>query len=1051
MDDQEKTKQELAQINEQLRLAKERTEESEATYRMLYESIQDAMYASELMDDGTLSNFILVNDTACQMFGYSQEEFLSKSPFDIHSEKSKPGYKERIRITIEKGHALFEVEHVSKNGRIIPIELSTNITHFRNKTIFHSVARDITERKQTEEAIRLSEELLSSYMKYSPIYSYIKEVTPTESRVLKASDNFIDMIGVPGSAIIGKTMQEIYPEPFADKMSKDDWIVVSNEEIIKIDEEFDNRYYSTIKYPIAFGDKKLLAGYTIEITERKLAEEKIQKSEESLSITLNSIGDAVISTDINGRVIRMNTVAEKLCGCKFAEAAGRPLDEVFHIINAQTRDTVANPVSKVLEIGEIVGLANHTSLISKDGTEYQIADSAAPIKNKEGQISGVVLVFSDITDKYIAQKKIEESEERYLSMISNLPGFVYRCMNDKDWTMSFISDGCKGITGYAPEDFLNNTKLSYNDIIHPDFQQMCWDHIQECTAKREPFQHEYRIILPNGQSDHWVWEQGRGIFSESGQLLYLEGFITDITQRKKAEEEIREKEVQYRNLANSGLALIWTSNTEKLRTFFNEPWLKYTGRTMEEEYGNGWTEGVHPDDYDHCLNTYVTAFDKREPFVMEYRMKHHSGEYRWILDMGTPNFNSNGEFVGFIGHCFDISERKRMEDDLIIAKERAEESDRLKSAFLANMSHEIRTPMNGILGFAEILKEPDLTGEEQQDYIEIIQNSGKRMLNIINDIIDISKIEAGLMKTEIMETNINEQINYMYTFFKPEVEAKGMKISFHTSLPSSEAIIKTDKEKLYAILTNLLKNAIKYSDEGSIDFGYILKSDNKRGELEFYVKDTGIGIPKERQEAIFERFIQADIEDKKARQGAGLGLTISKSYVEMLGGRIWVESEHSIGSTFYFTLPYNRILENVTELSAEQTLDKINRQEPAIKILIAEDDEVSGLLLKKALKMFGQSILNAQNGLEAVEICRSNPDIDLILMDIKMPIMNGYEATRVIRQFNKKVKIIAQTAYGLAGDQEIALAAGCNDFIAKPISKTDLLSIIHKYFKKNEV
>ncbi|MDD3161388.1 MAG: PAS domain-containing protein, partial [Bacteroidales bacterium] len=658
---------------------------------------------------------------------------------------------------------------------------------------------------------------------------------------------------------------------------------------------------------------------------------------------------------------------------------------------------------------------------------------------------------SDITDKYIAQKKIEESEERYLSMISNLPGFVYRCMNDKDWTMSFISDGCKGITGYAPEDFLNNTKLSYNDIIHPDFQQMCWDHIQECTAKREPFQHEFRIILPNGQSDHWVWEQGRGIFSESGQLLYLEGFTTDITQRKKAEEEIREKEVQYRNLANSGLALIWTSNTEKLCTFFNEPWLKYTGRTMEEEYGNGWTEGVHPDDYDHCLNTYVTAFDKREPFVMEYRMKHHSGEYRWILDMGTPNFNSNGEFVGFIGHCFDISERKHMEDDLIIAKERAEESDRLKSAFLANMSHEIRTPMNGILGFAEILKEPDLTGEEQQDYIEIIQNSGKRMLNIINDIIDISKIEAGLMKTEIMETNINEQINYMYTFFKPEVEAKGMKISFHTSLPSSEAIIKTDKEKLYAILTNLLKNAIKYSDEGSIDFGYILKSDNKRGELEFYVKDTGIGIPKERQEAIFERFIQADIEDKKARQGAGLGLTISKSYVEMLGGRIWVESEHSIGSTFYFTLPYNRILENVTELSAEQTLDKINRQEPAIKILIAEDDEVSGLLLKKALKMFGQSILNAQNGLEAVEICRSNPDIDLILMDIKMPIMNGYEATRVIRQFNKKVKIIAQTAYGLAGDQEIALAAGCNDYIAKPISKTDLLSIIHKYFKKNEV
>ena len=240
--------------------------------------------------------------------------------------------------------------------------------------------------------------------------------------------------------------------------------------------------------------------------------------------------------------------------------------------------------------------------------------------------------------------------------------------------------------------------------------------------------------------------------------------------------------------------------------------------------------------------------------------------------------------------------------ELLKAKEQAEESDRLKSAFLANMSHEIRTPMNGILGFAELLKEPGLTGKEQQDYIRIIEKSGARMLNIINDIVDISKIEAGLMKLEIQDSNVNEQIQDIYTFFKPEVEAKGMILSFHTPLPTIEAILKTDREKVYAILTNLVKNAIKYSNTGIIEIGY-----NKRdSDLEFYVKDTGIGIPNDRHGAIFERFIQADIPGEWAQQGAGLGLSITKAYVEMLGGKIRVASQVGAVSYTHLTLPTNR-------------------------------------------------------------------------------------------------------------------------------------------------
>lgn len=370
-------------------------------------------------------------------------------------------------------------------------------------------------------------------------------------------------------------------------------------------------------------------------------------------------------------------------------------------------------------------------------------------------------------------------------------------------------------------------------------------------------------------------------------------------------------------------------------------------------------------------------------------------------------------------------------------KEKAQLADRLKSAFLANMSHEIRTPMNGILGFTELLKKPGLTGAEQTEYISIIQKSSNRLLNIINDLIDISSIESGVVEVHLVETNINEQLEFIYQFFQPEADQKGLKITYSHDLTDDKALIITDREKLYAILTNLVKNAIKFTGKGHIYFGY-----KKKGiELEFYVRDTGIGIPKDRQEAIFERFVQADVSDRMAHQGAGLGLAITKSYVEMIGGKIRVESIEGKGSTFYFTLPYNFDSIKTPQVLKTSGDNKTNPKGNHI-ILIAEDDSVSETLISYTIESYAKELIKVQNGVDAVKICQSRKDIDLILMDIKMPLMDGYEATKRIREFNDKVIIVAVTAYGLRGDREKALESGCNHYLSKPLQIEELISIM---------
>ena len=397
-----------------------------------------------------------------------------------------------------------------------------------------------------------------------------------------------------------------------------------------------------------------------------------------------------------------------------------------------------------------------------------------------------------------------------------------------------------------------------------------------------------------------------------------------------------------------------------------------------------------------------------------------------------------------LGFNFILKKRiKKRTEELYEAKVKAEESDLLKSAFLANMSHEIRTPMNGIIGFTTLLKETNLTNEEMHLYIDIINKSGERLLDTINDIIDISKIDAQQMQIINEEVWVNEIIYDLYNFFK--IQCDKNKINLEIDINLHDIKILTDKTKFISILTNLIKNAIKFTENGEIIIGY--KKENEH--YLFFVKDTGIGIPKERHKAIFNRFVQADIEDKNAYQGSGLGLSIAKAYVEMLEGEIWVESEVNSGSIFYFTIPFDKTISITNETPNENIENIITKSMKKLKILIAEDDNISFIYLSTLLSKLGHEIIHAKNGREAIDICKSQKDIDIILMDIKMPEIDGLEATMEIRKFNKTIQIIAQSAYIFEDDFINSKKVGCNNFLTKPVDKKELIQLINKYIESN--
>jgi PAS domain S-box-containing protein len=881
-------------------------------------------------------------------------------------------------------------------------------------------------------------------------------------------------------------------------------------------------------------------------------ERKLKESEKWFSTTLRSIGDAVITTDKNGLITFMNAVAEGLMGWRLEEILNKKLKEIFNIINKDTRLPVENPVTRVLLEGNIRGLANHTILISRDGTEIPIDDSAAPIKDDNGHIIGVILVFRDITQREKSEQEREITID-FLHLVNVSPGYHDLIREAAGFFQR--KSGCEAVgirqrvgedypyfeaRGFPPEFVQLENRLCARDdageIVrdgsgNPIIECMCGNVISGRFDPSKPFftkggsfwtgsttellastteadrqartrdrcngeGYESVALIPLRFGDERMGllqlnDRRRGMFTPETIALWerLAGYLAVALAKSRAEEAILQAKEEWERTFNTVPDLVAILDPQHKIVRVNQAMADRFGKVSEQCIGLACHEAVHGLSHPPEFCPHAQTCQDGQQHVAEVHEPKLGGDF---LVSTTPLRNPQGQLVGTVHVARDITQRKRAEEELrqardeleqrvqertaelesakeelevineelsieidehkriekelLVAKEAAEEAAKVKAAFMANMSHELRTPMNAVIGMTSLLLETRLD-VEQRDFVETIRTGGEALMTLISDILDFSRVEKEKVELEHQPLSLRACVEESLGLVATQANDKGLNLS-HTIKYGTPDIIIGDPGRLRQILVNLLSNAVKFTDAGDVSVFVSSKAiESSKHQILFKVMDTGIGIPQDKMDKLFQPFGQLEMTISRKRDGAGLGLAISKGLVELMGGEIWVESKSGVGSTFHFTIPAEvssgkHVMPDRTTGAASKNLAK---QHP-LRILVAEDNHLNQKMLLEMLRKMGYRADAVADGREVLQALERQP-YDLILMDIRMPGMDGITATREIckRWPNACPKIVAITAYALAGDKDRCLNAGMDGYIAKPVQMDELAEVLKRY------
>jgi PAS domain S-box-containing protein len=813
------------------------------------------------------------------------------------------------------------------------------------------------------------------------------------------------------------------------------------------------------------------------IKQLQLEVEKLKYQNEKYRQIFHSTSEAIfVHSAETGEIIEVNDAFTRIFNCQKEEVKNLTVEDLSAGEIPYTQKEAINHIKNAYNIGpQLFEWRSKT----KDGKVFWSEVSLKVLAIEDEKL--VVAVVRNI-EKRKQRELLRKKEKEFLRVIFDSSPAFHVAINSHGNIM-MMNKAMLNILDYEEDEVIEKNYLEM--FIPKDEHELLETVFKKLIVEKKSTVNSNHVLSKSGKK-HLVEWQGRPLLDFKGEFEILIGMGIEVTDKKLAEIRIRESEEKYRLLFETAGDAIFLMD-DQIFIDCNAKTLEIFECTREQIIGKPpyeYSPELQLDgrkSLDKAIEK-IEAAKNGEPQLFEWKHKKYNGQ---VFD-AEVSLNllhiSNKDYI--LAIVRDISERKeinnqisklnielekradeleieikektkheselkiqnehiaKLNQDLIFALERSEQSDKLKTAFLANMSHEVRTPLNAVLGFSELLDDDTLESDKREYYLGIIKSSGNQLLILINDIIDISKIEAGIIELAKSKININnlfDEIALQLEGMKERHQKEQLEIIVDKGLSDEKAVINLDEVRFRQILLNLLENAIKFTFDGSITYGYKLID----GKLEFYVKDTGIGISKNKQSYIFERFRQLELSATRRFGGTGLGLSIAKALVEMFHGDIWLESTEGKGTTFFFTIPYKsenqKIEKPVKEI--ELPIYDWNRK----TILVVEDEQVNYLYINELLFRTQVNILHAKDGLEALEFVKNNPNISLILMDIRLPNMDGFMAIERILKMNKRVPIIAQTAFASDEDRAKCLEAGCVDYLSKPIKTNTLLLTISKY------
>ncbi|MDE1943480.1 MAG: PAS domain S-box protein [Betaproteobacteria bacterium] len=772
----------------------------------------------------------------------------------------------------------------------------------------------------------------------------------------------------------------------------------------------------------------------------KEATARLRENEENLSVTLNSIGDAVLATDVDGRVTRINAVAEELTGWQKSEAIGKPVADIFRIINHKTRAPAAIPVATVLESGTIHGLANDTVLIGKEGKETPIADSCAPIRNPANQVIGAVLVFRDVSREYAAQKAIQESASRIQTILDTVADGIIS-INEKG-TIELVNPGAERIFGYAAKELAGQNV----SMLMPEPHRSAHDaHLRRYAETGEAHILGKNLELSGCRKDGSTFPLELTVSEmKLGEDRHFIGITRDITVRKEAEN-------LFNRFFSLSLDMLCIASSDGRFKRVNPAFTHTLGWSVEEFTSRPYMDFIHPDDHETTQQEVKRQIETGEMVLkFENRFRHKNGSWHVLSWKSVPDDK------GFMyATARDVTETLQMTRKLLAAKEQAEIANRAKDSFLATMSHEIRTPLTGMLGMLELLSLTQLD-REQRETLESAWESGRGLLRIVSDILDWSKIEEGKLALSHRPTSIQQLLKDVVNAYSRMASAKSLMLSQEIDPAIGPAYI-VDPLRLSQVLNNFVSNAIKFTQSGEIVVNaQLLEKLDSGDRICFSVKDTGIGIPADVQARLFQRYSQESADTARMYGGTGLGLSICKRLTEMMDGQIKVESAPGKGSEFsiVLTLPVSGLpgetVQNITPGVRQREVQPLFAEGEASPLVLAVDDHpVNRDLLARQINLLGLRAETAENGKEALALWR-NGRYAMIITDCHMPEMDGYSLVAEIRRIEQETSlsrtpVIAWTANALAEEADRCERSGIDDILVKPVDMMNLRAALAKW------